>query len=255
MLQETRIATRAQDMHVPVALLDKGYISFFSSCLVDMGSISRGGGVASHRGQQQERPRAGSLSFTNIVPGKAAALEIRKDKGGLTLINVHGLQASSLPLAGRAAFWANIQMYATAPCQGGRHPVVIRGETSIYMDATNNPATEHFRSAWEACGFRRAAAGGTEDMTATLHRARLRLETFLVSQPFLPWSLRESSWAWGTAHPYVVGSDHLPVRLILPGSSTPRGRRQYPPDTARSGAVSSRATPKPHPCSAACEQQ
>ena len=43
-------------------------------------------------------------SFTELVPGKAAALEIRTDKGGLTLINVHGPQAGCSPLEGRAAF-------------------------------------------------------------------------------------------------------------------------------------------------------
>ena len=41
------------------------------------------------------------LSFTEIVPGKAAALEIRTDGGGLTLINVHGPQAGCSPWAGR----------------------------------------------------------------------------------------------------------------------------------------------------------
>ena len=73
------------------------------------------------------------LSFTELVPRRAAALEIRTDKGGLTLINVHGPQAGCSPWAGRAAFWADIQMYATARSLGGRHPVVISGDTNIYM--------------------------------------------------------------------------------------------------------------------------
>ena len=90
------------------------------------------------------------LSFTEIVPGKAAALEIRTDGGGLTLINVHGPQAGCSPWAGRAAFWVDIQMYATARSLGGRHPVVIAGDTNIYMDVPANPATEHFRAGWEA---------------------------------------------------------------------------------------------------------
>ena len=108
-------------------------------------------------------------SFTEIVPGKAAALEIRTDRGGLNLINVHGPQAGCSPWAGRAAFWADIQMYATARSLGGRNPLVIAGDTNVYMDATANPATEHFRADWEACGFWRAMAGGVEDMTLTLH--------------------------------------------------------------------------------------
>ena len=84
------------------------------------------------------------LSFTEIVPEKAAALEICTDGGGLTLINVLGPRAGCSLRAGRAALWADIQMYATARSLGGRHPVVIAGDTNIYMDATNDPATEHF---------------------------------------------------------------------------------------------------------------
>ena len=47
MLQETGIATRAQEMHVAAALRDKGYIPFFSSQLAETGatSISRGEGL------------------------------------------------------------------------------------------------------------------------------------------------------------------------------------------------------------------
>ena len=93
------------------------------------------------------------LSLTEIVPRKAAALEIRTDGGGLTLINVHGPQAGCSAWAGRAVFWADIQMYATAGSLGGRHPVVIAGDTNLYIDATTNKATEHFRAGWEACGF------------------------------------------------------------------------------------------------------
>ena len=70
--------------------------------------------------------------------------------------------------------------------------MVIADDTNVYMDATSNTATEHFRAGWEACGFRRATAGGTEDMTPTLHLSRHRVDTFLVNEPLLPWSLRES---------------------------------------------------------------
>ena len=101
MLQDTGIATRAQEMHVAAALQDKGYTPFFSSRLPETGatSTSRGGGlltaVSSKYVAEQE-----VLSFTEIVPGKAAALEIRTDGGGLTLINVHGPQAGCSPWAG-----------------------------------------------------------------------------------------------------------------------------------------------------------
>ena len=88
------------------------------------------------------------LCFTELVHGKAAALEIRADKGGLTLIDIQGPQAGCSPWAGRAAFWADIQMYATASSLGGRHPVVIAADTNIYMDAATNLATEQLRSGW-----------------------------------------------------------------------------------------------------------
>ena len=96
------------------------------------------------------------------------------------------------------------------------------------MDATTNPATEHFRARWEACGFQRATAGGAEDMTPTLHPSRHRVDTFLVNEPLLPWSLRDSVWARGMAHPQVVGSDHLLVRLALPGLLNVAGHAALP---------------------------
>ena len=213
-LQEAGIATRAQEMHVAAALRDKGYTPFFSSRLGETGatSTSTGGGpltaVSSKYVAEHE-----VLSFTEIVPGKAAALQIRTDGGGLTLINVHGPQAGCSPWAGRAAFWADIQMYATARSLGWRHPAVIAGDTNVYM---------------EACGFRRATAGGAEDMTPTLHPSWHRVDTFLVNEPLLPWSLRESVWARGMAHPQVIGSDHLPVRLALPGLLNAAGHAMMP---------------------------
>ena len=218
MLQETGIATRAQEMHVSAALRYKGYTPFFSSRLAETGatSTSRGGGLLTAVSSKYVAEHE-VLSFTEMVPGKSAALEIRTDGGGLTLINVHGPQADCSPWAGRAAFWADIQMYATARSLGGRHPVVIAGDTNVYIDATSNPTTEHFRAGWEACGFRRATAGGEEDMTPPLHPSRHRVDTFLVNEPLLPWSLRESVWARGMPQPQVVGSDHLLVRPALPG--------------------------------------
>ena len=229
MLQETGIATRAQEMHVAAALRDKGYTPFSLSRLAETGasSTSRGGGLLTAVSSKYVAEHD-VLSFTEIVPGEAAAPEIRTDGGGFTLIHVHGPQAGCSPWAGRAAFWADIQMYATAHSLGGRHPVVIAGDTNIYMDAGTNPATEHFRAGWEACGFRRATAGGVEDMNPTLHPSRHRVDTFLVNEPLLPWSLRESIWARGMAHPQVVWLDHLPVRLAQPGLLNAAGHAAMP---------------------------
>ena len=166
MVQETGIATRAQGMHVAPALRDKGYTPFFSSRLAETGATatSRGGGLLTAVSSKYVAEHE-VLSFKEIVPERAAALEIRTDGGGVTLINVHGPQAGCSPWAGRAAFWADIQMYDTARSLGRRHPVVIAGNSNIYMDDTTNPATEHYRAGREARGFWRATAGGVEDIT------------------------------------------------------------------------------------------
>ena len=92
------------------------------------------------------------------------------------------------------------------------------------MDATTNPATEHFRVGWEACGFRRATAGGLRDMIPTLHPSWHRVDTFLVNEPLLPWSLREPVWASGMAHPQVIGW----VRLALPDLLNAAGHAPMP---------------------------
>ena len=119
-------------------------------------------------------------------------------------------------------------MYATARSLGGTHPVVIAGDTNVHMDATSNLAANHFHAGSEACGFRRATAGSEEDMTPTLHPSRHRVDTFLVNEPLLPWSLLEDVWARGMAHPQVIGSDHLPVRLALPGLLNAAGHATMP---------------------------
>ena len=65
-------------------------------------------------------------------------------------------------------------------------------------------------------------------MTPTLQPSRHRVDTFLVNEPLVPWSLRESVWARGMAHPQVVGSDHLPVRLALLGLLNVAGHATMP---------------------------
>ena len=220
------------------ALRDKGYTPFLSSRLAETGSTSRLGGlltaVSSRYVVEHE-----VLGFTELLPSKAGALKIRTDKGGLTLINVDGPQAGCSPWAGRAAFWTTIQMYATARSLGWRHLVNVAGDINVYMDAPTNPAMEHFRSGWVACGLQGATAGGAEDMTSTIQPSRLSVDSFLVNEPLLPWSLRKSVWARGVTHPQVVGSDHLPVRLVLPPTATRR-------------AASSCTTLMLHPSSAVC---
>ena len=85
------------------ALRDKGYTPYFSSRLAETGatSTSRGGGLLTAVGSKYVAEHE-VLSFTEIVPVKAAAVEIRTDGGGLTVINVNRPQAGCSPWAGRA---------------------------------------------------------------------------------------------------------------------------------------------------------
>ena len=80
MLQETGIATWAQEMHVATALQHKGYTPFFSSRLAETGatSTSRGGGLITAVSSKWVGEHE-VFSFTEIAPGKGAALEIRTD--------------------------------------------------------------------------------------------------------------------------------------------------------------------------------
>ena len=66
------------------------------------------------------------------------------------------------------------------------------------------------------------------DTTPTLKPSRHRVDTFLVNKPLLLWSLQESVCARGMAHPQVVGSDHLPVLLALPGLLNATGNAAMP---------------------------
>ena len=65
-------------------------------------------------------------------------------------------------------------------------------------------------------------------MRPKLHPSRHRVDTCLVNEPLLLWSLQESVWAHGMAHPQVVGSDHLLVCLALPGLLNATGHATMP---------------------------
>ena len=100
--------------------------------------MARRSSRVAYKGRSATRPTRGTphstLSVMELVNGTAAALQIRTDKCGVTLINVHGPQAGCSLWAGRAAFWADIKMYATARSLGGRHRIVITGDANVYMD-------------------------------------------------------------------------------------------------------------------------
>ena len=42
-------------------------------------------------------------------------------------------------------------------------------------------------------------------MTLTLQPSRQKVDTFRVNEPLLMWSLWDSVWAGGMAHPQVIG--------------------------------------------------
>ena len=85
------------------------------------------------------------------------------------------------------------------------------------MDVTTNPAhgALPLRPGGLRLPERQNRWGGRHDPHAP--PVRHRVDTFLVDERLLPWSLRESVSARGMAHPQVVWSDHIPVRLVLPG--------------------------------------
>ena len=69
MLQETGIATRAQEMHVAAALRDKGYTAYFSSRAGgDGGQLHLERGGPPHRGQQQVRGGARGAQLHGNCP-------------------------------------------------------------------------------------------------------------------------------------------------------------------------------------------
>ena len=81
-------------------------------------------------------------------------------------------------------------MYAKVRSLCGWHPVIIAGDTNIYMHAATNPATqpEHSRSGWKACGFKRATAGRLEDTLHTFRVSiffRLTLRVLLMDPPIV----------------------------------------------------------------------
>ena len=65
-------------------------------------------------------------------------------------------------------------------------------------------------------------------MTPTFRPSRHRVDTFLVSEPLLPWSLRESVWARGIPHPQVIRTDHPRIRQALPGLLNATGHAAMP---------------------------
>ena len=69
---------------------------------------------------------------------------------------------------------------------------------------------------------------GKEDMTPTLHPPGTGWRPSWSTNPSCRGPCGESVWARGMVHPGVVGSDHPPVRLALPGLLNAAGRAGMP---------------------------
>ena len=65
-------------------------------------------------------------------------------------------------------------------------------------------------------------------MTPTPHSSRHRMDSSLVDKPLLLWSLRESVWTGGMAHPQMIWSYYTPVRLALQGLLNVAGHAAMP---------------------------
>ena len=109
MLQQTGIATRAQEMQLAAALRDKGYTAFFSSQLAETGanSTSRGGG-APHRGQQQVRGGARGTQFLGNRPREGRGPGNPHGRGRPHPHQRPRAASRLLLVGGTAAFWADI---------------------------------------------------------------------------------------------------------------------------------------------------
>ena len=203
MLQETGIATRAQDMHVAAALPDKGYNRFIISQLAETGatSTSRGGGlltgVSSKYVAEQE-----VLSFTETVPGRSA----RTEEASPSSTSTDHRRAAPRRRDGRRSGPTYKCMPRRAAAVGDTRLSSQETPTSTWMPLPRGLGGLRFLE-----GHSRRPGGHDP----TLHPSRHRVDTFSVNEPLLPWSLREGVWARGMAHPQVIGSDHLPVRLAL----------------------------------------
>ena len=242
MRQETGIATRAQGMHVALALRDKGYTPFFSNRLAETGSNSTqldiAGGGAPHRSRQQLRAQA-----------RSAGLHGTRTQESHGHGNPHRQGSPHPHQRPRAA--GRVFPLGRAGGFLGRHTNVCHG-----MQLRWTAPGGHRRRHQHLHGSRRqpgqgapplgpgglhlleGTAGGVEDMTPTLHPSRQRVDTFLVNEPLLPWSLRDSFWAEGMAQPHVDGSDYLLVRLALRGLLDAAGQAAVPtPHSHREGCL------------------
>ena len=163
MLQETGIATRAQEMHLAAALRDKGYIPFFSSRLAETGatSTSRGGGLLTAVSSKYVAEHE-VLSFTEIVPRKAAALEIRTEIR--TEIRLLPYDAEAAPV--QHCLWAAVIAAQDEPSLA---PWLGPAEQHAYVSmpaAAVDKVFEHLRAAHDALarvvGRRQPSPAGTD---------------------------------------------------------------------------------------------
>ena len=102
MLQETGIATRAQEMDEAASLWDKGYTPFFSGWLAETGatSTSRGGGLLTAVSSKYVAEHK-VLSFTEIVPAEGGGPGDLQGRGRPQLNQRPRTAARLLPMGGK----------------------------------------------------------------------------------------------------------------------------------------------------------
>ena len=150
----------------------------------------------------------------DIVPGKAMALDVVTAGGTLTVLNVQGPGSGGDSWASKAAFWADVAMYAAAKSAGGTRAVLLGGDFNVWLESPGHPTTRSFQTLLEQCGFHRVGAAAEEDRRPT--RAGHRLDSFLLNSPLVPWAAPESPHLAPGRSPASLGSDHGPVVLDIP---------------------------------------
>ena len=204
MLQETGIATLAQEMHLAAALRDKGVHPLLQQPTGGDGShfhLERGG--PPYRGQHQVRGGARGAQFHGNRPREGRGPGDPHGRGRPQPHQRPRAASRLLPVGGTGGVL-------------GRHTNVCHGTQPRWeTPGGHRQRHQHLHGCHHQPGHRALLRGlgglrfpeghgrrrGGHDPHAPPVPAQG--DTFLVNEPLLPWSLRESVWARGMAHPQV----------------------------------------------------
>ena len=170
MLQETGIASLAQEMPVAAAVRDKGYTQFFSSRLAETGATStwRGGSLLTAVSGKYVAEHE-VLTFTEIVPGRGWPHHHQRPRTAGEL----------LPMGGTGGLL-------------GRHTNVCHGAEPRWETPGGHCRRHQRLHGCHNQPGQGALPGGLGGPRFPKGHGRHRVDTFLVNGPLLPWSLRES---------------------------------------------------------------